>query len=663
MRLKSIYFPFLFLLILNIHAQSVPLRFQGSVSDDRSNLSGVTLQVSKSGKVMNNIITDAGGRYSFELPLGGEYLITVSKEGYISKKFTVSTLGVPAEMASLRFPSVEASLTLFKRMEGIDYSLLNQPVNKFYFDVEREDFVYDENHLKQMKKGIEQIKEQEKALLAKEKEREEQYTAAIKAGDKAFAKMDWQAALAFYEQSLQVKSQEPYPKAQIEKVNASILEEKKNKENADLAAKQAAEAAAAKAMADKLAKEKAEADALAKKQAQEKAASDALAKKQADELAAKKAAEVAAAAALASKAAKEKADAEAAKALADKQAKEKAEADALAKKQAQEKAASDALAKKQEDELAAKKAAEVAAAAALASKAAKEKADADAAKEKEKADALAKKQAEEAAAKKAADEAAAKAIADKQAQEKAAAEAMAKKQSDEASAKKAAELAAAVALADKLAKEKTAADALAKKQADEAAAKQAKEDAEAKAKSDKELADKQEKEKAAKAKADADALAKKQADEAAAKKAKADKAILPVLGVTDTRYSAAIKKGDEAFSKRRYYDAKTAYEEALVAKGGDVYAKTRLMECEKQINADANQKVDERQKELLAKYPPGITEEIIPGENVVVIRRVVVKDKKAFVYEKKVFNWGGIACFRDGESITELTFEQETKKQ
>jgi len=545
---------------------------------------------------MNNIITDAGGRYSFELPLGGEYLITVSKEGYISKKFTVSTLGVPAEMASLRFPSVEASLTLFKRMEGIDYSLLNQPVNKFYFDVEREDFVYDENHLKQMKKGIEQIKEQEKALLAKEKEREEQYTAAIKAGDKAFAKMDWQAALAFYEQSLQVKSQEPYPKAQIEKVNASILEEKKNKENADLAAKQAAEAAAAKAMADKLAKEKAEADALAKKQAQEKAASDALAKKQADELAAKKAAEVAAAAA-------------------------------------------------------------------LASKAAKEKADADAAKEKEKADALAKKQAEEAAAKKAADEAAAKAIADKQAQEKAAAEAMAKKQSDEASAKKAAELAAAVALADKLAKEKTAADALAKKQADEAAAKQAKEDAEAKAKSDKELADKQEKEKAAKAKADADALAKKQADEAAAKKAKADKAILPVLGVTDTRYSAAIKKGDEAFSKRRYYDAKTAYEEALVAKGGDVYAKTRLMECEKQINADANQKVDERQKELLAKYPPGITEEIIPGENVVVIRRVVVKDKKAFVYEKKVFNWGGIACFRDGESITELTFEQETKKQ
>lgn len=620
MRLKSIFLSFLFFLILNFHGQSVPLRFQGSVSDDRNNLSGVTLQVSKSGKVMNNILTDAGGRYSFELPLGGEYLITVSKEGYISKKFTVSTLGVPEEMASLRFPSVEASLTLFKKMEGIDYSLLNQPVNKFYFDVEREDFVYDENHLKQMKKGIEQIKEQEKALLAKEKEREEQYAAAIKAGDKAFTKKEWQAALGFYEQSLQVKADEPYPKEQIEKVNSSILEEKKNKESNELAAKQAAEAAAAKALADKLAKEKADAEALAKKQAQEKAASDALAKKQADELAAKKAAEVAAAAALASKAAKEKADADAAKALADKQAKEKADADALAKKQA-----------------------EAAAAAALASKAAKEKADADAAK----------------------------ALAEKQSKEKAEADALAKKQSDEVTAKKAAELAAAAALADKLAKEKTANEALSKKQAEEAAAKKAKADAEAKTKADKELAEKQEKDKAAKAKAEADALAKKQTDEAAAKKAadeaaakaKADKAILPVLGAGDTKYSTAIKKADEAFSKRRYYDAKTAYEEALIAKSGDVYAKTRLMECEKQINADANQKVDERQKELLSKYPPGVTEEIIPGENVVIIRRVVVKDKKAFVYEKKVFNWGGIACFRDGESITELTFEQETKKQ
>jgi hypothetical protein len=585
MRFKSIILSFLFFLILNFHAQSVPLRFQGNVSDERNALSGVTLQVAKGGRVINNILTDAGGRYSFELPMGADYMVTVSKEGYVSKKFSVSTIGIPAEMSGLRFPSVEASLSLFKKMESIDYSLLAQPINKFYFDIEREDFVFDENHLKQMKKGIDLIKEQEKALLAKEKEREERYLAAVKGGDKAFLKKEWQNALTFYEQALVIKSEEAYPKEQIEKTNKALSDEKAGQAASELAAKNAADAAAAKALAEKQAKEKADAEALAKKQA--------------DELAAKQAAE-SAAAVLAAKAAKEKADAEAAKALADKQAREKADAEALAKKQA--------------DELFAKQAAE-SAAVALAAKAAKEKADAEAAK----------------------------VLANKQAKEKAEAEALAKKKADEAAAK---------ALAEKQNQEKASAEALAKKQAEEAAAK---------AKLDKDLAEKQEKEKAAKAKAEADALAKKQADEAATK-AKADKAILPVLGATDTKYTAAIKRADEAFSKRRYYDAKAAYEEALIAKSGDVYAKTRLMECEKLINADANQKVDERQKELLAKYPPGITEEMITSESVVIIRRILVKDRQAFVYEKKVFNWGGIACFRDGEAITELTFEQETKK-
>ena len=57
----------------------------------------------------------------------------------------------------------------------------------------------------------------------------------------------------------------------------------------------------------------------------------------------------------------------------------------------------------------------------------------------------------------------------------------------------------------------------------------------------------------------------------------------------------------------------------------------------------------------------GVTEEIIHGTNVIVIQRVVVRDQMAWVYHKKLFNWGGVACFRDGQAITESTFENETK--
>lgn len=65
---------------------------------------------------------------------------------------------------------------------------------------------------------------------------------------------------------------------------------------------------------------------------------------------------------------------------------------------------------------------------------------------------------------------------------------------------------------------------------------------------------------------------------------------------------------------------------------------------------------------LLAKYPKGVTEEVINGNHVIVIQRILVThNQMAWVYHKKIFDWGGVACFRDGEPITELVFEQETK--
>ena len=130
----------------------------------------------------------------------------------------------------------------------------------------------------------------------------------------------------------------------------------------------------------------------------------------------------------------------------------------------------------------------------------------------------------------------------------------------------------------------------------------------------------------------------------------------------DQKFKDALKKADGFFTAKRFVDAKGAYEEALLLKGGDAYAKAQLIECEKVINADAAQKVDERQKALLAKYPAGVTEEMLPGDGVVIIKRVLVKGQVAYVYEKKIFTWGGVACFRDGSSITEVVFEQETKK-
>ena len=437
MIIKRIFF--LFFLVtssLPYLAQTIPLRFEGNVTDESSNLVGATIQITQGGKVVQSAMTDGSGNYFFSLPLGAEYLVVVSKDGYVSKKFSVNTLGVPPEKATSKFADIEASLSLFKRYEGVDYSLLNQPLNKYSYNPYKDNFEYDKAYLEQMIAGMQTIKEAEKAAKNKEKEKEANYQASIKAGDKAFGKKEWQGAIGNYQSALVIKPTETYPKEQITNINKIIAD-------AEAQAKAAA-AAKAKAEAEAAAKAKAEADAKAK-----------------------------------------------------------AEADAKAK-------------------------------------------------------------------------------ADKEA-------------------------------ADKLAKEKAAADA----------------------KADKEAADKLAKEKAA----------------------KTNTVVTPPV---DTKYADAIKSADGFFTSKDFENAKKYYEEALTHKGGDVYAKARLVECEKRINSDQNQGVD-RVKQLLAKYSPGVTEETINGTGVVIIQRVVVKEQMAWVYQKKIFSWGGISYFRDQNPITESTWELETK--
>jgi len=110
-------------------------------------------------------------------------------------------------------------------------------------------------------------------------------------------------------------------------------------------------------------------------------------------------------------------------------------------------------------------------------------------------------------------------------------------------------------------------------------------------------------------------------------------------------------------------DAKKTYEDALISKANDSYSKGRLTEIEKLLKSDSAtaENIDAKQKTLLSKYPPGVTEEIISGPGVVIIQRVVVKETKAYLYQKKIFSWGGITFLRDGIVVTESIFEQETK--
>jgi hypothetical protein len=393
---------------LNVWSQGWTLKLSSNVEirnwkltstyeKEEKSLGGAKIVLSKAGAVVVETTTDSRGDFSVNVPADGEFLLTVSYPGYNTKRFAVSTKGVPEDFAKDDWkPTFSIGGFIMARpYPGIDYSGLEQPLVKVIFFPKKKLFNADEDVTENGLNTVMKIYEAENALITK-------FCNTNKAGDAALAKPDCPLAKKLYQEAMALIPFETYPPMQLAKVGECL-------KNANEAQAKAAEEAAKKAAAEQAAKEKAIADAVAKAKADADAAAKAAADKAA---AANKAAQEKEAAA------KAKAD-EAAKALANEKAeKERKQKEGLAKSKAED----DAAIKAAEDKRKQKE---------------KERAEAEAkAKEEALADAKAKaeekkekerKQKEGMAKAKAEDEAEAKALADKREAERLAKEEEAKK--------------------------------------------------------------------------------------------------------------------------------------------------------------------------------------------------------------------------------------------
>lgn len=147
------------------NAQDITVDFEGRVTHETAPVAEVIVQVLQNGKLMTTFKTDNSGAYNVYLPLGHDYIISISKNDYVQKYFTVSTKDIPDEQASIKFPSITADMDLFKFHEGVDYSLFDEPINKFYYNKKKGNFEYDKDLLKEKKEAMKRIKQAEKEAI------------------------------------------------------------------------------------------------------------------------------------------------------------------------------------------------------------------------------------------------------------------------------------------------------------------------------------------------------------------------------------------------------------------------------------------------------------------------------------------------------------------
>ena len=138
----------------------------GLVTKENKRLEGaiITLvNMEEYPSVNRSIITPNNGKFIFILNPGEEYMILASKTGLVTKKIMFSTKNIPEDRVSRKFPVFPIEISLFEEAEGLDVSILEQPVGKIIYNDKKNDFEVDRKYAKSIRRQVLML---QKELLA-----------------------------------------------------------------------------------------------------------------------------------------------------------------------------------------------------------------------------------------------------------------------------------------------------------------------------------------------------------------------------------------------------------------------------------------------------------------------------------------------------------------
>lgn len=235
MKYSLLFFLSLFVSLSWGQTFDLPLRGVISNVDLGKSEGGVEISIVQNGSVVASTLTSSNGKFKLDAsPNSSEpFELVISKSGFVSKKMKMDFSKMNIEDAppgNDMLPNLEVDI--FKEREGVDFSFLDvEPVA--YFDWDSKDLTVrlDRSSASKMRAKIDAMLNKAESDAAK---LEADYQAAIRAGDDAFAKKEYENALSSFEAALGYKPNEKYPADKILELDALI----KSQKSAELAEKQ-----------------------------------------------------------------------------------------------------------------------------------------------------------------------------------------------------------------------------------------------------------------------------------------------------------------------------------------------------------------------------------------------------------------------------------------
>ncbi len=197
------------------------LDIRGTSELDMQPLSRATANLYEGSNKVKSVQTGSDGSFSFRLDMNKQYTIEVEKDGLVSKRISFNT-SLPDEEKGTWMN--EFSIGLVKKCNGVDYSVLTEPVDKISFDAKRREFVSDKNYVSGMRSRIENM------LIKNDQCMLNQYEAAVKKGDQLAAQKNYQEALAAYKEAQEIYPTEMYPGKQISEINNQMSKQQNSAE-------------------------------------------------------------------------------------------------------------------------------------------------------------------------------------------------------------------------------------------------------------------------------------------------------------------------------------------------------------------------------------------------------------------------------------------------
>lgn len=244
------FFTGLFTVVLIFLGNAFPAFGQGElyifgVVKDYANskkLENVTITAYHNGVKVDEYVTRNNGKYEFFLDLGKEYDIKFGRSGFVGKSVYMDSRNIPEEDVGAGF-SLNIEMSLFEEQEGLDVSILDNPIGKAKYNPNTGALEFDFAYTQKIKDEINRLmrewergnKDKQQADKDKEKELqalEKEFDKLVDQADKAFLNEKYAESVADYKEALKLKEGNPMVLMKLKSAEEKLAEQ--NAANAEM---------------------------------------------------------------------------------------------------------------------------------------------------------------------------------------------------------------------------------------------------------------------------------------------------------------------------------------------------------------------------------------------------------------------------------------------